>query len=60
MCNNPKLVAIWYGYPTISEIYLAREEKLVLGGPVEKEYTHYCYACNETYPFSETPFIGYN
>lgn len=48
------MVPIWYGHPTIDEIMLAREDKIVLGGPVVKEYTHYCHYCQETYPFIET------
>lgn len=50
------MVPIWYGYPTIDEIMLAREDKIVLGGPVVKEYTHYCHYCQETYPFIEVPY----
>lgn len=32
---------------------LSRDEKLVLGGPAVKKYTHYCNACQETYPMIE-------
>ncbi len=56
ICNEYEMVPIWYGKPGIDEIMLAREDKLVLGGPVVKEYTHYCYYCQETYPFSEASF----
>ncbi len=53
-CNLNELVPIWYGQPGIDEIMLAREDNLVLGGPVEKEYTHYCHFCQQTYPNVET------
>ena len=56
ICNEYKMVAIWYGHPGIDEIMLAREDKLVLGGPVIKEYNHYCHYCQETYPFIETSY----
>lgn len=47
------MAPIWYGYPTIDKIMLSREDIIVLGGPVAKEYTHYCHDCQETYPFVE-------
>lgn len=56
ICNLYEMTPIWYGHPGIDEIMLAREDKLVLGGPMVKEYTHYCYFCQETYPFIEVPY----
>ena len=53
-CNDFEMVPIWYGSPSIDDIMLARDDKIVLGGPVEKEYTHYCNFCNQTYPAIET------
>jgi hypothetical protein len=47
------MVPIWYGDPTVAEIFLAQEDKIVLGGPMEKEYTHFCHYCQETYPTTE-------
>jgi hypothetical protein len=52
-CNEFEMAPIWYGRPGIDEIMLAREDKLVLGGPYEKQYTHYCHYCQITYPFDE-------
>lgn len=54
-CNDP-MVEIWYGMPTWGEIELAKMGKLVLGGPKEKPYTHYCNTCQETYPLIEVPY----
>lgn len=59
ICNEYMMAPIWYGQPTIDEIMLAREDKIVLGGPTEKEYTHYCHYCQETYPVIEVPFEGF-
>ena len=59
ICNEYMMVPIWYGQPTIDEIMLAREDKIVLGGPVVKGYTHYCHHCQETYPQIEVPYEGY-
>ncbi len=56
ICKLYEMTPIWYGHPGIDEIMLAREDKLVLGGPIVKEYTHYCYFCQETYPFIEVPY----
>lgn len=53
LCNEYEMTPIWYGVPGIDEIMLAREDKLVLGGPNVKEYSHYCYYCQETYPVIE-------
>ena len=53
LCNEYQMVPIWYGYPKIDEIMAAREDKLVLGGPMEKEYTHFCHYCQTTYPHLE-------
>jgi hypothetical protein len=50
------MVEIWYGMPTWGEIELAKMERLVLGGPKKKEYTHYCFHCQETHPFIEVPY----
>jgi hypothetical protein len=44
------MVPIWYGSPTIDEILLAREDKIVLGGPKIKSYTHFCHYCQQTFP----------
>ena len=53
------MVEIWYGHPTWAEIELARMDRLVLGGPKVKEYTHYCHKCQETYPEIEVEFHDY-
>lgn len=53
ICKEYKLVPIWYGYPDATKIEMAKQDMLVLGGYPPKEYTHYCYKCNETYPFIE-------
>ena len=53
---NTLMAPIWYGLPTWGEIELAKMDKIVLGGPVEKEFTHYCHTCQETYPFIEVPY----
>jgi hypothetical protein len=53
------MVDIWYGHPTWTKIELAKNDKLVLGGPVLKEYTHYCFTCQETYPLIEVPYYSY-
>lgn len=55
ICNQAAMSPIWYGKPTIDEIMLAREDKIVLGGPTVKEYTHYCHECQETYPMIQSP-----
>lgn len=55
VCTTP-MVEIWYGYPTWDKIELSKMEKLVLGGPKKKPYTHYCFTCQETYPFIEISF----
>ena len=47
------MVPIWYGVPDIDSIMLAREDKIVLGGPVVKPFTHFCHYCQETFPGSE-------
>lgn len=47
------MTPIWYGYPGQQEIMLAQFDQIVLGGPVEKEYTHFCHLCQDTYPLSE-------
>lgn len=48
-CNVVELVPILYGYPTQYQIELAQQDKIALGGFPVKEYTHYCYACNDTF-----------
>ena len=53
ICTQATMAPIWYGNPTIDEIMLAREDKIVLGGPYQKEFTHFCHDCQETYPFAE-------
>jgi hypothetical protein len=53
LCNEETMLPIWYGKPGIDEIMLARDDKMILGGPTEKEYTHFCYSCQETYPVIE-------
>jgi len=50
------MVPIWYGHPTMDDIALSRANVIVLGGPVVKEYTHYCLSCQETYPLIEIPY----
>lgn len=52
-CNEYEMIPIWYGAPGIDEIILARQDKLVLGGPEVKSYTHFCHYCQETYPESQ-------
>lgn len=52
LCSRD-LVPIWYGYPSLREILLAQQDKLVLGGPDEKVYTSFCVNCQVTYPFDE-------
>jgi hypothetical protein len=47
------MIPIWYGNPDVNKVFLAKKDKIVLGGPVEKKYTHYCYFCQQTYPLSE-------
>lgn len=47
ICNKYEVVPIWYGNPTVSEIFLAREDKIVLGGPIEQEYNYFCLYCQE-------------
>jgi hypothetical protein len=47
------MVEIWYGVPSIVEIMLAREDKVVLGGVYAKPFTHFCNACQNTYPAHE-------
>lgn len=56
LCNSLEMVPIWYGYPTMDDIALSRANKVVLGGPNVKEYTHYCLSCQETYPLIEIPY----
>lgn len=46
-CHNEHMAPIIYGYPTAEMIEYARQEIIALGGKNEKEYTHYCYQCNE-------------
>lgn len=53
ICNTSNLLPIWYGLPGPREIELARQDVIVLGGPQEKEFTHYCYLCQETCPYPE-------
>lgn len=48
------LLPIWYGNPTITEILLAQADQIVLGGPIEKPYTHFCTFCQITYPVKES------
>ncbi len=52
-CNYDTLIPIWYGTPTVTEILLAQADQIVLGGPVEKPYTHFCGFCQVTYPARE-------
>lgn len=56
LCDSSNMVPIWYGHPTLDDIILARSNRVVLGGPKEKEYTHYCNDCQETYPLIEIPY----
>lgn len=60
ICGNQEMVEIWYGFPTWKEIDLARQDKLVLGGPIKKEYTHYCFQCQETHPQINVPYFSYD
>lgn len=57
-CPTQELVPIWYGKPTSQELLFAVREELALGGIIFKDYTHYCYSCHETFPFSESWFGG--
>jgi hypothetical protein len=52
-CNQAQLVPIIYGYPTADLIEQSKLDKIVLGGTMFKEYTHYCHECQDTYPSSE-------
>jgi hypothetical protein len=54
ICNSESLVPIIYGLPTNELIEQAKQDRIVLGGTMYKEYTHYCQECQETYPFMET------
>jgi hypothetical protein len=53
ICNEYEMVPIWYGTPSIDEVMLAREDKIVLGGPHEKAMTHFCHYCQQTFPILE-------
>jgi putative AlgH/UPF0301 family transcriptional regulator len=53
ICNQAEMVPIWYGVPEQTEIMMAQFDQIVLGGPVEKEYTHFCHQCQVTYPTEE-------
>jgi hypothetical protein len=53
ICNQVEMTPIWYGYPGQQEVMLAQFDQIVLGGPIKKEYTHFCHLCQETYPLSE-------
>jgi hypothetical protein len=44
---------IIYGYPTEAMIDEARLDRVVLGGPTIKEFTHFCHYCQETFPLPE-------
>jgi hypothetical protein len=44
------MVPIVYGYPTPELIEDAQMDRIVLGGKIVKEYTHFCHECQETYP----------
>jgi hypothetical protein len=50
------MVPVWYGHPTLKEIMLSRDDKIALGGPVEKEYSHFCLSCQEAYPLIEIAY----
>jgi hypothetical protein len=52
-CNQTMMVPIWYGEPGLEEIILSREDKVVLGGLIVKDYTHFCHYCQTTYPEQE-------
>lgn len=43
------MAPILYGYPTAEMVEYARQELIALGGPTAKEYSHYCYSCDELY-----------
>jgi len=47
------MVPIIYGQPTPELIEDAQMDRVVLGGPNIKEYTHFCHLCQDTYPESE-------
>jgi hypothetical protein len=53
LCNVSEMVPVWYGTPTLNELLLASQDQIALGGPRVKEYSHYCYQCQETYPQSQ-------
>ena len=57
LCNSKDMVPIWYGYPTLDDVILSRANKIVLGGPKQKDYTHYCNSCQETYPAPESSYL---
>lgn len=43
------LAPIIYGYPTSDMVEYAVQDLIALGGPIAKEYSHYCYSCDELY-----------
>lgn len=47
------MVPIIYGKPTDELIEAARFDVVVLGGTKVKEFTHFCFNCQETYPLPE-------
>jgi putative AlgH/UPF0301 family transcriptional regulator len=52
-CNQTTMVQIVYGIPTPMLIELSQRDEIVLGGPVHKEFTHFCHHCQDTHPSSE-------
>lgn len=40
---------ILYGFPTTAMVEHARSGLVALGGVIQKEFTHYCYTCNEAF-----------
>lgn len=52
-CQNctGTMAPVIYGYPGPELIQLAKDEAIALGGLRNDGYTHYCYSCNEVYPF---------
>lgn len=47
------MVPIVYGKPSEELIEAARSEVVVLGGTVVKDFTHFCFNCQVTYPYPE-------
>jgi hypothetical protein len=47
------MVPIVYGVPDQMLIELSINDEIVLGGPIHKDFTHFCHYCQDTYPYPE-------